>query len=214
MKQSTAPTLSDHLLREASKFLFYPRRVYRTRSNLEAQRWHDKFIEWHVQWRETFSPRPQDEATELFTNRILLDEFYCRDLLKTVPDIVERTVKLSHLTLSCISDSEFVHLREAAKCYIFGLPQAAVALARAALEECCRKKRAKFQGKKTVAEQDLIDLIDDLARTKDLSREGRISAHKVREAANKVLHDQAAGSPHALAVIENARAAIMELSRR
>jgi hypothetical protein len=192
MKPPTARTLSDHLLREADKFIYYPQRVYRTRSNLETQRWHDRILEWDVKWRETFSPRPRDEFTELHSRPVFLDEFYCRDLLKVVPAIVERTVKLSHLTLSGISDSDFVYLREAAKCYIYGLPQAAVALARAALEDCIRKKFAKFWGRKTVAQQELKELIDELQRTKGLSREGRILAHKVRDAANKVLHHQAA----------------------
>jgi hypothetical protein len=161
----------------------------------------------------TFHRGPEDELT-LLIQPALLDQFYCWDLLKAIPAIVKRTVKLSHVTLSGMSDSDFVYLREAAKCYILGLPEAAVALARAALEDCVRKKVAKFSGKKAVAEQDLKDLIDDLARTKSLSREGRTRADKVRIAGNEVLHDQAARSPDALAVIEDARAAILELSRR
>jgi len=177
-----------------------------------------KFLRNLVEWRKTFAPKPEDQATDFFSDPVFLNESYCRDLLKGVPAIVERTIKLSHLTLSGISDSEFVYLREAANCYIFGLPQAAVALARAAVEDSLRSKLAKFFGKDAVARADLKNLLDDLApRAKTLSREGRNLAHKVRVAANDVLHSQATGPPDAMdamAVIEAARAVILELSRR
>jgi hypothetical protein len=71
--------------------------------------------------------------------------------------MVDRTVKLRHLTLSGMSDSELVHLRQAANCYIFGLPQASVALARAALEDCARRKRTKMYGKAAAAQGVLKD---------------------------------------------------------
>src|SRR5208337_287135 len=215
MKQSTAPTLSAHLLREAERFRMYPKRAYRTRSNLDLHNAVDKSLRKIVEWRKTFAPKPADWATDFFSDPVLLDEFYCRDLLKGIPAIVERTIKLSHLTLSGISSSEFVYLREAANCYIFGLPEAAVALARAAVEDCLRSKLAKFFGKDAVARADLKNLLDDLApRGKTLSREGRTLADKVRVAANNVLHHQTIGQPEALAVIEAARAVILELSRR
>src|SRR3990172_6107995 len=103
MKQTTAPTLSRHLLQEADKFLMYPQRVYRTRSNLDVQKSFDKFVRKLVEWRKTFAPKPEDEAAEFYSSPHLLNEFYCRDLLTAVPAIVDRTVKLSHLTLSGIS---------------------------------------------------------------------------------------------------------------
>jgi len=214
MKQSAAPTLPGHLLREAERFRLYPQRAHRSRSNLDLQKMVDKFLRKLVEWRKTFAPKPEDEDTDFWSDPVLLDEFYCRDILKEVPAIVERTLKLSHLTLSGISDSEFVYLREAANCYIFGLPEAAVALARAAVEDCLRSKLAKFFGKDTVARADLKDLLDNLApRGKTLSREGRILAHKVRVAANDVLHPPATGQVDAMGVIEAARAVILELSR-
>src|ERR1035438_2704228 len=152
MKQSTAPTLSVHLLlREAERFRLYPHRAHRTRSNLDLQKVVDKFLRKLVEWRKNFAPKPEDEDTDFWSDPDLLDEFYCRDLLKGVPAIVERTLKLSHLTLSGISGSEFVYLRESANCYIFGMPEAVVALARAAVEDCLRSKLAEFFGKDAVA---------------------------------------------------------------
>ena len=191
----------------------YPQRVHRTRTNLETQKSLDKFLRKIVEWRKTFAPKPEDSATEFFSDPVLLDEFYCRDFLKGVPAIVERTIKLSRLTLSGISDSGFVYLREAANCYIFGLPEAAVALARAAVEDCLRSKLAKFFGKNAVAETKLKSLLDDLA-PRVLSRKGLTLAHKVRVAANSVLHPPATEQLDAMAVIEDARAVILELSRR
>ncbi len=98
MKQSTAPTLSRHLLLEADRFLLYPQRIRRTRSNSDVQKGHDRILRMLVEWRKTFAPGPQDELTErcneLLSSPVLLDEFYCRDLLNAVPAIVERTVKL------------------------------------------------------------------------------------------------------------------------
>jgi len=150
-----------------------------------------------------------------FSDRVLLDEFYCRDLLKAIPGIVERTAKLSQFTLSGLSKSEFVYLREAATCYLLGLPAAAVALARAAIEYSLRRELAKFYGKAAVEREDLKDLLDELSpRGKTLSREGRNLAHKVRVAANIVLHGEPGAEPDALVVLEAAKTVILELSRR
>ncbi len=211
MKQPMAPTLSSHLLREAGKFVCYPDRAHRDRVNPEY--W-DKFVRALVEWRKTFHPENEGNVDALLTKPALLDEFYCRDLLKAIPAIVERTVKLSHVTLSGVSNSEFVYLREAANCYIFGLPEAAVALVRAAVEDRLRRKLAESVGRQAAASFDLDKLIDELARTKRLSRDGRIRADKVRTAGNKVLHGEAAGAPDALGVMEDARAVILEVARR
>jgi uncharacterized protein DUF4145 len=191
----------------------YPERVYRTRSNLDAQKRYDKYMRQIVEWRKTFAPKPEDSTSELFNDPGLLDEFYCRDLLKGIRAVVDRTLQLSHLTLSGISNSEFVYLREAANCYILGLPEAAVALARAAVEDCLRTKLAKFLGKKAVADAKLENLLHDLAPRGFLSRQVQDSADKVRLAANIVLHRQTIGQPEALAVLEQARSVIFELSR-
>jgi len=133
----------------------------------------------------------------------------------------ERTLKLKYLVLSGIPPSQFVYLVEAANCYIYGLPQAAVALARAAMEESLRDKLALSVGKKAAKALDLEDIIKDLGRTKDLSRDGVTRAHNVRISGNKVLHPdpevpqpQVAGAPDGLAAIEDARAVILEVSRR
>jgi hypothetical protein len=214
MKQPPAQTLSDHLLREAEKFRMYPQRIRRTRGNLDAQKIFDKYMGKIVRWRETFFPSAKHDD-DFFSDPVLLDEFYCRDLLKAIPGIVERTAKLSRLTLSGICKAEFVYLREAARCYLLGLPAAAVALARAAIEDSLRRELAKVYGKPAVEREDLKDLLDGLSpRGKTLSREGRNLAHKVRVAANVVLHGEPGAEPDALTFLEAAKTVILELSHR
>jgi polyhydroxyalkanoate synthesis regulator phasin len=129
--------------------------------------------------------------------------------------MVERTRALRSLTLAGISNSEyFVYLREAAQCYVSGLPQAAIALSRAAVENRLREVCARQFGSRAVENTDLKDLIDDIAtRGKVLSKEGRQLAHLVRQAGNDVLHDEPTTS-NALQVVEAARDVIKLLHGR
>jgi hypothetical protein len=211
MAEPAFSTLSAHLLWEAQKFLLYPGKAYRTRTNLRAQEILDRATRRFVEWRKTFAAKAKAELLEDLGTPLLLDELYCRDLLKTVPEIVERTGKLSGLTLEGITDPEsFVYLREAANCYILGLPQAAVALARAAIEAPLRARAARFLGEKAVAGMELKDLID---RGQALSRDAVSLAHRVRIAANDVLHNQPASSDRAFEVVETAKRVVLELNR-
>ena len=79
----------------------------------------------------------------------LLDERFTRDVINAVPGYVRRTMQLSRLE-GCRIPSKMTnrYLQEAARTYIFGLPQAAVALCRAALEQSLKEK-LKIQGAST-----------------------------------------------------------------
>jgi hypothetical protein len=213
MKQSTAATLSTHLLTEASKFLFYPNRNYRTKKNLVVQQALDNGLRRLVEWRKTFAPRTPDAATEMLNAGTLLDELYSRELLREVPEIVERTRSLANLTLSGVSGESLVYLREAANCYILGLPQAAVALARAAVEVPLRKAASKQFGEKAVAGLGLFALLSDLAVRGRLLSGGNLDlAHQIRLGADRVLHEQPTTSAEALKLVEAARIIVVELS--
>ena len=102
-----------------------------------------------------------------------------------------------------------MYLREAANCYIFGLPQAAVAVARAALEDALRKNLQGASGTQDVARAKLKELIDKYS---PLSLEGRALAHKVRLEANRVLHKEVTTSHDAIVVIEATRTVILQLA--
>jgi len=221
-------TLSAHLLAEAQKFFMYPQRKYRTKGNLSLQRFVDDRLRRLVNWRKTFAPQAveMDVFGDEGLGPAMLDELYCRDLLGQVPDIVERTMKLRLLTLAGVSGESFVYLRAAANCYIQGLPEAAVALARAAIEFPLRKVAGKHFGDATVSSLELVDVVNRFG-VKLLSSDSVNSAHRVRTAANKVLHPPKAGkaeansaerehisSDEALAVIEAARSVVLELGKR
>jgi hypothetical protein len=219
MNQAPAPTLSAHLLQESSKFFIYPHRKRRTQRTLAVQRFMDDGLRRLVEWRKTFAPETvqmdvfaEDSALD---GPVLLDQLYCRERLREIPDVVDRTRKLALLTLSGISGESFVYLREAANCYILGLPQAAVALSRAAMEVPLRRAASKVFGDKAVADTGLFTLIDDLAkRARLLSPDKSNLAHKVRIAADNVLHEQPTTAAEALAIVEAARVVILELSRK
>ena len=167
-----------------------------------------------VDWRKTFAPQSENWFTEFYSNSVSLDELYCREFLQGIPGMVDRTLSLKHLTLTGLSDSEsFVYLREAANCYILGLTQSAVALARAAIEHALTKKLEKSFGANAIRGTDLKVLIKDYAaRGNTLSREGRSRADKVRMAGNDVLHQQTTPALNALDIIEAARSVIIELA--
>ncbi|MES1254766.1 MAG: DUF4145 domain-containing protein [Acidobacteriota bacterium] len=209
MKPAESATLSEHLLREAQCFNFFPHRVYRTKVNLATQVWLERAIAKLVEWRKTFAPQANGsaEADQFWTSEVMLDQMYSRVLLQEVPNFVKRTQALRALTLSGISNAEyFVYLREAAHCYISGLPQAAIALSRAAVENRLKGVCAKtIIGRSAVDDHDLKALIDIAARHRILSKRGQELAHSVRKAGNDVLHDKPTNVEDALRVVEAAR---------
>ena len=215
MTRESAPALSAHLLREAEGFLFFPDRVRRTERNLAAQEILDQVRRNLIEWRKTFTPRGKEElaasAQKLF-DPVFLDEIYARDLSKTVPNLVERTLRLSRVSFSGIPRGEsLMYLREAANCYIFGLPQAAIALARASVESRLRGKAASLLGRSAVAEMDFKALLDDMRVSRLLSKDANKRADAVRIAANRVLHEELATEADALSVVESARIVLSEL---
>ena len=210
MKRS-AQLLSTHLLREAQKFVLYPERQRRTRANVDAQELVDKALRLLVQWRTTFAPATWSGVHESLKPE-LLDELYCRELLRTVPEIVRRTRDLATLTLEEIADDEsFAYLKDAANCYVLGLPSAAVALGRAAVEMALRRACAVQYGRATIVTEKLNQLIEYAARAKLLTGNRERRARRIQTAANRVLHQRPATSQDALAVLEDARVVILEL---
>lgn len=211
MNRGEEATLSGHLLREAARFLPYPKRVYRTATNLGAQEYVQAALRKVIEWRKTFA---LIEGFDALPTPVVLDDLYCRELLRAVPEMVERTRTLSNLTLSDLPDNEsFVYLREAANCYLFGLPSAAVALARAAVEESLRERCSRRFGKRAASTARLHQLVEDAARGRLLSRDGLARVRKIQDAANRVLHREPTRSHEALAVVEDARSVILELTR-
>jgi hypothetical protein len=172
-----------------------------------------------VEWRRTFAPDPNYLGNEKRNDPIFLDELYCRDLLRAIPEIVQRTRALKELSCPEFANSEWwVYLRESAHCLIFGLSQAAVALARAAMESRLREAHVEIRGSKAYAGRrpELNDFISDLSNifnqskgANGLSPEGESLARLVQKAGNNVLHDSPIKADEALRVFEAARTVIL-----
>src|SRR3990172_2007298 len=215
MKETPPPILSSYLLREAEKFFPYPNKNRRTHGWIAFQKKGDDKIRELAEWRKTFTPLPNSDLFDAFA--FLLDELYCRDVLKKIPEFVERTRRLSNLTLAGIPDRDsLAYLIESANCYIGGSTLVAVALARAAIEVSLRKSAAKVVGEKQAYAADLKEVIDEycVRRGRLLSREAADRAHHVRRAANDALHHISTRPVDVLPVLEAARAVILELGRR
>ena len=209
-KKEYPPFLSQYLLKKAAPFFIYPHRDYtvspKSRSLL------DNFTRKLMEWRKTFQPRPLEPEIDVFGDSTMLDQVYTRDLLAAVPEYVKRTQALRQVTLSGMRESEAVaYLREAANCYIHGLCQACVALARSALELALRARVAKLVGEQAASASELKDLIDRYG-PKFLSKENVSDATAVRKAGNSVLHVGATDCDKALATLESARRVILQLS--
>ena len=115
-----------------------------------------------------------------------LDEHYTRQVTGAVSGYVRRTMQLSNMSTSrTASKITNTYLLEATRTYILGLPQACVAVCRAALEQGL-KENLGYQGsderislRKLIAEAETKGLIDGVARE---------IASDIACAGNKVLH--------------------------
>jgi hypothetical protein len=73
------------------------------------------------------------ESIALFEE--ILDDHYCREMLKRVPRMVDRTVRLAEIHAKRLpSEPAVLYLKDATRSYIFGLWTASVSLSRAAVE--------------------------------------------------------------------------------
>jgi uncharacterized protein DUF4145 len=213
MTDADAPTLSGYLLNEAKRFLGYPRRVYRSKANLEAHAMVHDLIADLLPWRSTFAPESfRDIAQRTTENEALVDEVYCRELLQAIPGFVHRTRGLATLGFEKIaSGPPLVCLQEATRTYIAGFFRAAVALARAAVELALREKIKERFGSD---QGDLDQLVDFALRSKLLTDKAHTAASRVRKAGNGVLHkvNTQLDAKDALSIVEDSRLVVLELS--
>jgi hypothetical protein len=88
-------------------------------------------------------------------------------------------------------------------------------LARAAIEVPIRKAASRQFGEGVVAQAGLFKILEDYAvRGRLLSKDGLGRAHKIRVAADKVLHQQPTDVDEVLGIIEAARSVVLELERQ
>jgi len=129
----------------------------------------------------------------------LLDERFTRDIIKSVRGYVSRTMELSRLE-GCRIPSETTnsYLREAVRTYIFGFPQASIALSRAALEQALKEELGHQGGEIFV---DMNSLLDEAEGAGVIDGVIRKAARKMASEADAVLHEKPADLPKAYDVL-------------
>lgn len=119
-----------------------------------------------------------------------LDEFYTREVVRAVRGYVQRTMNLSRLqaarTPSTTTNS---YLREAVRTYVFGFPQASIALSRAALEQAL-KEELGHQDRKVFLEMN--SLLDEAEGAGVIDGVIRRTARRIATEADGVLHEKPA----------------------
>jgi hypothetical protein len=128
-----------------------------------------------------------------------LDDRFTRELISKIPGYVDRTLELSRLhasdTPSSLTNS---YLCEAVRTYIFGLPQASVALSRAALEQGLKEKLGRQQSGEFIKFQDLLR---EASKWNILDRTMELCAREVANAGDVVMHEKPATLPEAYEVL-------------
>lgn len=119
-----------------------------------------------------------------------LDEYYTRRVVDSVSGYVTRTMKLSRLEATRTpSKTTNGYLREAVRTFVFGFPQACIALSRAALEQAL-KEELGHQDKKIFL--DMNSLLDEAEGAGIIDGVIRKTARKIATEADNVLHEKAA----------------------
>ena len=131
--------------------------------------------------------------------RHFLDERFTRDMIQSVPGYVSRTMELSRLEGSRTpSQTTNSYLQEAVRTYIFGFPQASIALSRAALEQSL-KEELGHQDRRIFV--DMNNLLDEAEGAGVIDIVIRKTARKIASEADAVLHERPADLPKAYDVL-------------
>jgi hypothetical protein len=133
----------------------------------------------------------------------LLNDRFTRDLIDNVKGYVDRTLQLSRLQASGKpSSTTNGYLREAVRTYILGLPQASVALSRAALEQALKEQLALQLSGEFIAFQDLLK---EAKKWNILDRTMEMCARDIANAGDEVMHEKPTTLPRALEVLDQLR---------
>lgn len=157
-----------------------------------------------IKTRETITDSKLEMLEELVKSdpelvKGLLDDRFTRNIVSEIPGYVSRTLQLSRLDSTRLpSTVTNGYLREAVRTYIFGLPQASVALSRAALEQAL-KEGIGYQSSKTFVKMN--DLLEEAECAGVIDGANRQSAREVANAADEVLHENPTTLPKSFEVL-------------
>lgn len=139
-----------------------------------------------------------------------LDDCFCRILIKQIPKMVSRALRLEPLVVSEFPREPVnVYLREATRAYLLGLFIASVALARSALEQALEEKVPKLLH--TESKDKMKMLIKAAERSKLLEADILCLADEARKQANKVVHGKACKETEAFDILIKTRRVVHAL---
>ncbi|MCI0723927.1 MAG: hypothetical protein L0338_33960 [Acidobacteria bacterium] len=138
-----------------------------------------------------------------------LDERFTRELIDTVPGCVTRTLQLSRMDASRTpSKVTNAYLREATRTFILGLPQASIALSRAALEQGLKENLGRQLSGKFIK---FHELLEEAEKWHLLDKVTKRIARDLAKAADDVLHEKPATLEKAREILEQLRGLLQHI---
>lgn len=174
----------------------------------------DAIVSAIIQSRQSFSSLDLHNIDQLVrSNRELVeaavDDRFTRDAIDAVPGYVTRLMELSRLEASRTpSKVTNTYMREATRAYILGLPQASIALCRAALEQGL-KENLGYQESGTFIK--FQDLLAEARRYSILDSVTESIAREIATAADSVLHESPADLKVTLDVLTKLSALVQQI---
>lgn len=147
-----------------------------------------------IKSRETISEGKLKKGIEFLVQshpelvNYFLDEHYTREVVGAVSGYVRRTMQLSPMeAASTPSDVTNTYLREATRTFVLGLPQACIALCRAALEQSLKERLGHQLSGSFVM---FRELLEEAEKWHLLDKVTKRIARDLAKAADDVLHEK------------------------
>jgi hypothetical protein len=138
-----------------------------------------------------------------------LDEHYTRQLIAGVAGYVERTMEFSRMEAERVpSEVTNTYLREAVRTYTFGLPQATVALSRAALEQALKETLGRQGSGEHISFQYLVGQAETWGI---LDKTAARMARKLAKEGDDVLHEKPTDLKKAREVLVGIRGLVQQI---
>jgi hypothetical protein len=138
------------------------------------------------------------------------DEFYARETVLHLPDMVKRFSRLRPVLVGKLPDRQLaIYLGEATRCFVYGFFQGSIALSRATLEAGLNRHFELKLGSLPLLE--LKEKIEKAAQFKLITGGAADLAQGVRRLANQVLHSRPASENTAFDALVRVRGVLMEM---
>lgn len=171
-------------------------------------------VQYVLASRETVTRRTLQELEEVINKApeavsLFLDDYYTKTMLGEIGAYVARTLELTHMQAeSCPSEITNTYLREATRTYVHGLPQACVALSRAALEQSLKDVLGHQLSGTYLTFQALVD---DASKWGVLDKLTAKIARKLAKEGDAVLHERPTDLERASEVLIGVRRLVQQI---